>query len=209
MPKVINKKGRLISAFFLALLLHLIAVPFWHPVNINQGRTAPAPHKRLQVHLQTRRGGPVAAQHSDAVKAPQALMAVAPSVTTPPAAVAASAIAQVDPTARQLQSPFIDAGSLDIKPLPGSNPDFKSVLKTPGTGLPVLLRIYVLPNGEVYRVTITQADPEDKARADALITAFKNTRFIPGRLNGKDAATWLDLQFDFTPPVSKIDQLNQ
>ncbi|MDR3429819.1 hypothetical protein [Silvimonas sp.] len=100
--------------------------------------------------------------------------------------------------------PFIDSGTLDIHPVPRSAPNLISAAQRAlqGSGKPIRIRVYILESGMVYRVSILQHDERDQDAADLIADALKRTGFVPGRLNGHDVATYMELEFKTGPNIS-------
>ncbi|WP_326940523.1 hypothetical protein [Actimicrobium sp. GrIS 1.19] len=89
---------------------------------------------------------------------------------------------------------FFSASSMERGPSPVSEPDQSLMTERSVTGLPVRLRLYIDRFGVVVDVTAIQTSEQDQAFVDNLIGMFKATAFLPGRRDGMDMPSYLDLE---------------
>jgi hypothetical protein len=89
---------------------------------------------------------------------------------------------------------YFSAGSMERGPSPVSEPDQSLMTESSVTGLPVRLRLYIDRFGVVVDVTVMQTSEQDQAFVDNLIGMFKATAFLPGRRDGVDMPSYLDIE---------------
>lgn len=98
---------------------------------------------------------------------------------------------------------FLRAGTLDRRPLPVSEPDTDMLNGSTSTGLPIRLRLFIGSSGRVLRIDVLAADEGDAQFIEKLKQMFFATRYIPGRLNGRDVDAYTDIQLNAAPlPVN-------
>jgi hypothetical protein len=88
---------------------------------------------------------------------------------------------------------YLPADALDVGPVPASEPDLAPVVAAFRTAAPVRVRIYVSAFGPPDRVEFRS--PAAAALETALRQALVATTFLPGRVAGRDAAAYIDLEF--------------
>jgi hypothetical protein len=88
---------------------------------------------------------------------------------------------------------YLPADALDVGPVPASEPDLAPVAAAFRLAAPVRVRIYVSAFGPPDRVEFRS--PAAAALESALRQALLATTFLPGRLAGRDAAAYIDLEF--------------
>jgi hypothetical protein len=150
-------------------------------------------------------GGRPSAQAGSGAVATVRLMATRPA----PAAIAApgvrttpSALPRTSPPAPQAEaaappSPFLPARVLDRRPAPVSAPDprwLDELAHQPGSGLPLRLRLFITAAGEVVGVEPVEVSALDAVALPALQAMFRDTAFLPGRVQGRDVASQIELE---------------
>lgn len=115
-----------------------------------------------------------------AASAPPPLPAAAPGVE--PAPVAAELVRHLPPSA------------LDRPPLPLSAPDETLLEAVAATGMPVRLRLYIETDGRVSTVQVLAASEFDREAAARMQQMFLATAFMPGRVDGRDVASFMDVE---------------
>ncbi len=89
---------------------------------------------------------------------------------------------------------YLPSAMMDRRPMPVSEPDIDALKGLTTSGLPVRLRIFIDRLGRVTAVKTLQAGLLDEEFAAGLQAMFLATAFIPGRLHGEDAASFLDIE---------------
>ena len=88
--------------------------------------------------------------------------------------------------------------TLDVSPLPRSSPDLSVLTGSSSSGLPLRLRLFVDEHGHVVEVLATQVAPGDEEVVQRLRRMFLETLFLPGKLNGADVPSYMDLELAIT-----------
>ena len=94
----------------------------------------------------------------------------------------------------QALASFLPSNQMDWSAMPVSQPDFAALTDLVDSPSPLKARLYVDPNGQVIRVLFLRTNGLRPGSLDQIEGLLKATRFIPGRLNGKDSASYLDLE---------------
>jgi hypothetical protein len=84
--------------------------------------------------------------------------------------------------------------ALDRAPLPLSAPDETLLDAVAATGLPVRLRLYIEADGRVSAVQVLAASAFDREAAARMQQMFLATAFMPGRVDGRDVASFMDVE---------------
>jgi hypothetical protein len=150
------------------------------------------------------------------VPAPEAATAPA-SFAAPAAAVRDTSPSQgLDPSADEIQAKpqtegpedgqaaaqdpygdYLPANSLDIIPMPITRPDSRYLDGMVLNESPVAAKVYVDATGRVQNVVVRVPESEQDA-AGPLRTMFEETRFIPGRKDGKAVPSVMDVQINIS-----------
>jgi hypothetical protein len=140
------------------------------------------------------------------VAAPATLPATLPNAQVAPApARKPTAVPQVAPVQTDALAPtHLAAEGLDMPPMPRSAPDAAMVEDVGHSGMPIRLRLYVEADGTVSDIELQFALDEDEPAAQALADMFRATGFLPGRLHGRDVASYLDVEIDSLPKSQRI-----
>jgi hypothetical protein len=134
-----------------------------------------------------------------------------PDAVTPPLATAVPVraikptAASASPTAEAPVAPptHLQADGLDMPPLARSAPDASLVEGVAHSGVPIRLRLYIEADGSVSSVEVRFVHPEDQQAAERLAAMFTATGFLPGRLHGRDVASFIDIEVASLPrPLS-------
>jgi hypothetical protein len=91
-------------------------------------------------------------------------------------------------------APHLPTVQLDIGPMPRSSPDDSRLEGSHRSGLPMRMRLFVDADGEVSRVDVLSSAPGDEETAQRVATMFRETAFTPGRLDGQDVASFIDIE---------------
>ncbi|MEB0139485.1 MULTISPECIES: hypothetical protein [unclassified Undibacterium] len=94
----------------------------------------------------------------------------------------------------QALASFLPSNQMDWSAMPVSEPDFAALTDLVDSPSPLKARIYVDQNGQVIRVLFLRTNGLRPGSLDQIEGILKATRFIPARLNGKDSASYLDLE---------------
>jgi hypothetical protein len=84
--------------------------------------------------------------------------------------------------------------ALDRPPLPLSAPDETLLDAVAATGMPVRLRLYIETDGRVSTVQVLAASEFDREAAARMQQMFLATAFMPGRVDGRDVASFMDVE---------------
>lgn len=99
---------------------------------------------------------------------------------------------------------FLPASWLERRPTPLSAPDprwLDELANQPGSGLPLRLRLLITAAGEVVGVEPVQVSALDAFALPALQAMFRDTAFLPGRYQGRDVASQIDLELQLDEPA--------
>ena len=105
-----------------------------------------------------------------------------------------------DPAPNEPANPpvtFLPADRLDRRPTPVSAPDLRwldALADQPVSGLPLRLRLFVTAAGEVVAVEPVEVSELDAFALPALEAMFRDTAYVPGRYQGRDVASQIDLE---------------
>jgi len=91
-------------------------------------------------------------------------------------------------------STFLPSDVMDQVAVPVSDPDLTILTKVQATGMPVRLRLFIDAYGTIKDIQVVQADGIDDTTIEQLKQMFYATKFIPGRRNGKDMPSYLDIE---------------
>jgi len=92
---------------------------------------------------------------------------------------------------------YLPADTLDIIPMPITRPDSKYLEGMVLNESPVAVKVYVDASGRVQNVSVQVPESEQEA-AGPLRTMFGETRFIPGRKDGKAVPSVMDVQINIS-----------
>lgn len=99
-----------------------------------------------------------------------------------------------DKTSQYAWMAYVPSSLLERPALPTSAPDPAWLTRTPWSGLPIRLRLFIDERGKVTRVTVLQAMESDAEAAWRLRRMFRDTGFLPGRQGGRDVPSYMDLE---------------
>lgn len=92
---------------------------------------------------------------------------------------------------------FLPADRLDRRPTPVSAPDLRwldALADQPVSGLPLRLRLFITAVGDVVAVEPVEVSELDAFALPALEAMFRDTAYVPGRYQGRDVASQIDLE---------------
>lgn len=107
----------------------------------------------------------------------------------------------VSATAADPYGDYLPANSLDIVPMPVTAPDSRDLDGMTLSVSPVDVRLYVDATGAVRKVVV-QVPEAEQASARPLREMFRNTRFVPGRRQGKAVPSVLALRIRLSDLLS-------
>lgn len=175
------------------LALHVLALEMWPQAGEVEGHTAAPAQSGTTVRVRT-----VAARTPQAAMPPEHMHATplrAPSPRTTPRPTPPATVPQTEPAAPP--SLFLPANGLDRRPTPVSAPDprwLDALANQTGSGLPLRLRLFITAAGEVVDVEPVQVSALDSFALPALQAMFRDTAFLPGRVQGRDVASQMELE---------------
>ena len=103
--------------------------------------------------------------------------------------VAATSVAE-----RSGHAAYLPSNMLERRATPVSEPDIAELQGVTTSGLPVRLRIFINRFGQVVEVEAFEVGPLDDDFSIALREMFLRTAFLPGRRDGVDVASYLDIE---------------
>ena len=98
---------------------------------------------------------------------------------------------------------FLPASALDRRPTPVSTPDprwLDTLADQPISGLPLRVRLFITAEGQVVRVEPVEVSALDAVALPALDAMFRDTAFLPGRHQGRDVASQIELEVQLDAP---------
>ncbi len=110
-----------------------------------------------------------------------------------PAPAAPSPAAATPPGENTPQAGYLPAHQLDWPALPRSAPDTTLLDGQALSGLPLTLRLYIDARGRVTTVDALVLADDDRPALPALQAMFRATAYSPGRRQGRDVASYVDL----------------
>jgi hypothetical protein len=113
------------------------------------------------------------------------------------------------PTLGGTQAPHLPTAKLDIGPMPRSSPDDSRLEGSHRSGLPMRVRLFVDAGGAVSRVDVLSSAPGDEETAQRVAMMFRETAFTPGRLDGRDVASFIDIEIVLDPDMPATVPLTQ
>lgn len=94
---------------------------------------------------------------------------------------------------------YLSHAEVERGALPRSAPDTDPLADVPASGLPIRLRVYISPSGDVRAVQVLSAIDDDAEMVSKLEAMLRATAFAPARLAGRDVPSYLDLEFSTRP----------
>jgi hypothetical protein len=136
--------------------------------------------------------------------APPRVEAAAPAVAPPAHEVLTSAL---PPAVADAAIEHLPTSALDIPPMPRSAPDEQYVEHVHRSGLPIRVRLYVDAIGSVTETRLLDAAPGDEEAADQVMAMFRDTAFSPGRLQGREVASYIDIELVLEPTLPPLGRI--
>lgn len=130
-------------------------------------------------------------QHAEATAAPESVATVA------------------DSSAASNDSAYLPTSLLDSRPLPRSAPNEAYVDNVHKSGLPIRVRLFIEPTGMVSTVDVLSVAPGDEDAAAQVVAMFRDTAFSPGRRQGIDVASFMDIEVVLEPKLPEPSPLVQ
>jgi hypothetical protein len=166
------------------LALHVTALAHW-PHSVGTVPTAPPTLPRVTARTLVERPAP----------APVPVLEQPHPIRTPRPDHRAS-----DPSPAGL---FLPASALDRRPTPVSTPDprwLDALADQPISGLPLRVRLSITAEGQVVGVEPVEVSALDAVALPALDAMFRDTAFLPGRRQGRDVASQIELEVRLDTP---------
>ncbi len=153
----------------------------------------------------TQRSGPDAAR--SATPAPRASAARGGGVARPaPDAPRESAPVVLPPTV-EAAIEHLPTSALDVPPMPRSAPDEQLVEHVHRSGLPMQIRLYIDAGGSVTETSLLGAAPGDEEAVEHVMAMFRETAFSPGRLRGREVASYIDIELVLEPTLPPLGRI--
>jgi hypothetical protein len=191
-----------------SLLLHAIALLHATPTYAPWGQAGVTGDKLLSVRVlpATAHAAEVTAPRADAVASGAPLPTRASTArlegVRDGSSAPASSWPEDDGRRARARSEYWPADALDRRPLVRSAPDDERIHGVSATGQPVRVRVFIDERGNVADVEILEVASGDLAVAQRIADMFRDTGFIPGRLDGRDVASFVDIEVE--PPALHV-----
>ncbi len=162
---------------------------------------------------------PEATQHNVAAIQHSAFDAAPPAAPAPKGSTARTGSARTALVAPREPAPVVlppttdDAiehlptSALDVPPMPRSAPDEQYVEHVHRSGLPIQVRLYIDASGGVTEASLLGAAPGDEEAAEQVMAMFRETAFSPGRLQGREVASFIDIELVLEPALPPVGRI--
>jgi hypothetical protein len=162
---------------------------------------------------------PEAPQRDAVVTQRSALDAATSAAPTPKGSAARTGTGRAIPVAPRepapaAQPPAADAviehlptSALDVPPMPRSAPDEQYVEHVHRSGLPMQIRVFIDASGSVTETRLLGAAPGDEEAIEQVMAMFRETSFSPGRLHGREVASFIDIELVLEPAAPSIGRI--
>ena len=130
--------------------------------------------------------------------------------TEPPGAMAPAPAAPAPtapPSATETAIDHLPTSALDVSPMPRSAPDEQYVENVHRSGLPMQLRLFIDASGSVTEARLLSAAPGDEEAAEQALAMFRDTAFSPGRLHGREVASFIDIELMLEPALPPLGRI--
>jgi hypothetical protein len=101
----------------------------------------------------------------------------------------------------------LPTSELDVPPMPRSAPDEQYVEHVHRSGLPMQVRLYIDAIGSVTETSLLGAAPGDEEAAKQVMAMFRETAFSPGRLQGREVASFIDIELVLEPTLPHLGRI--
>lgn len=96
----------------------------------------------------------------------------------------------------QSLSDYLPSNQLDVIAGPVSEPAYHILDGVQSSGRPIRLRLFIDANGNLKEIRVIHAEDGDSAAVTRIRAMFFTTAFLPGRRNGKDTASYIDVDIN-------------
>lgn len=93
-------------------------------------------------------------------------------------------------------SDYLPSNQLDVIAGPVSEPAYHILDGVQSSGRPIRLRLFIDANGILKEIRVIRAEDGDSAVVTRIRAMFFTTAFLPGRRNGKDTASYIDVDIN-------------
>lgn len=107
------------------------------------------------------------------------------------------------------ETTHLPTAALEMRPMPRSAPDESLIEDVRKSGLPIRVRVFVEADGRVSSVDVLSAAMGDEDAALGVAAMFRDTAFIPGRMAGRDVASFIDIEIALEPTPQPAIPLTQ
>jgi hypothetical protein len=128
-----------------------------------------------------------------------------PAYTSPAVAHASAPAAPLSSVDAAIE--HLPPSALDFPPMPRSAPDEQYVEHVHRSGLPIQVRLYIDARGSVTEATLLGAAPGDEEAAEQVMAMFRETAFSPGRLQGREVASFMDIELVLEPALPHLARI--
>ncbi len=101
----------------------------------------------------------------------------------------------------------LPTSALDVPPMPRSAPDEQYVEHVHRSGLPIHVRLYINTSGSVTEASLLGAAPGDEETAEQVMVMFRETAFSPGRVQGREVASFIDIELVLEPTLPELGRI--
>lgn len=111
------------------------------------------------------------------------------------------------PPATDAAIEHLPTSALDVPPMPRSAPDEQHVEHVHRSGLPIQIRLFIDASGSVTETSLLGAAPGDEEAAERVMVMFRETAFSPGRLQGREVASFIDIELVLEPTLPPLGRI--
>jgi hypothetical protein len=111
------------------------------------------------------------------------------------------------PPAADTAMQHLPTSALDLPPMPRSAPDEQYVEYVHRSGLPIQVRLFIDATGSVTETSLIGAAPGDEEAAEQVMAMFRETAFTPGRLQGREVASFIDIELVLEPTLPALGRI--
>ncbi len=119
----------------------------------------------------------------------------------------AGAVQEAPPSSPSAAIEHLPTSALDVPPMPRSAPDEQYVEHVHHSGLPIQVRLYIDASGGVTEASLLGAAPGDEEAAEQVMAMFRGTAFSPGRLQGREVASFIDIELVLEPTLPPLGRV--
>ena len=116
-------------------------------------------------------------------------------------------VSLAQPPVADIAMKHLPTSALDLPPMPRSAPDEQYVEHVHRSGLPIKVRLFIDASGSVTETSLLGAAPGDEDAAEQVVAMFRDTAFSPGRLQGREVASFIDIELVLEPTLTALGRI--